>query len=76
MSVLSWHRWSASTCVERAELPACSMTPPAPPLQRLQARIMSEDLVAKLEPYIKADGFNETDMRTKSAAAVTCVRSS
>ena len=38
-------------------------------LERFDARVMTEDLVAKLEPYIKADGFNETDMRTKSAAA-------
>jgi hypothetical protein len=28
-------------------------------LERFDARVMTEDLVAKLEPYVKADGFNE-----------------
>ena len=38
-------------------------------LERFDAKTMSEDLIARLAPYVHADGFTEADMRTKSSAA-------
>jgi hypothetical protein len=37
-------------------------------LSNYDARNMSEDLIAKLEPYVKDEGFTEEQMRNKSAA--------
>ena len=38
-------------------------------LERFDAKRMSEDLIARLEPYVQAEGFTEGEMRAKSSAA-------
>jgi len=38
-------------------------------LEKYDARNMTEDLIARLEPYVSSEGFTEAEMRSKSAAA-------
>jgi len=38
-------------------------------LEKYDARVMSEDLINKLTPYIQSEGFTEQDMKSKSSAA-------
>ncbi|RYY36723.1 hypothetical protein EON62_01570, partial [archaeon] len=38
-------------------------------LEKYDAKTMTEDLVARLTPYVKGEGFTEAEMRSKSAAA-------
>jgi dynein heavy chain len=38
-------------------------------LEKYDARNMSEELISRLEPYVKSEGFTEQEMKSKSAAA-------